>query len=200
MLFPDSLPKRNLLPYHGEVNYYGKIFEEETANQYFNLLFEKAAWQNDEVKIFGKTHITKRKMAWYSAVNQSYSYSNTTKVGKIFFEELITIKQKIELITNEKFNACLLNLYHNGTEGMGWHSDDEKEIEPNSAIASISFGAERYFNFKHKTSKETLKFNLENGSLFVMKGETQKNWLHSLTKALKITAPRINLTFRKMIN
>ncbi len=92
-----------------------------------------------------------------------------------------------------------MNLYHDGDVGMGWHSDDEKSIEGNSAIASVSFGAERRFSFKHKQSKETISVLLENGSLLLMKDATQKNWLHCLPKSTKITLPRINLTFRTMI-
>jgi alkylated DNA repair dioxygenase AlkB len=90
-------------------------------------------------------------------------------------------------------------LYHDGDVGMGWHSDDEKSIERNSAIASVSFGAERRFSFKHKQSKETISVLLENGSLLLMKDLTQKNWLHGLPKSTKITLARINLTFRTMI-
>jgi len=93
-----------------------------------------------------------------------------------------------------------LNLYHDGNEGMGWHSDDEKSIEGNSAIASLSFGAERKFSFKHKQTKETISVLLENGSLLLMEDETQKNWLHGLPKSTKITLPRINLTFRTMVS
>ena len=93
-----------------------------------------------------------------------------------------------------------MNLYHDGNEGMGWHSDDEKSIEGNSAIASLSFGAERKFSFKHKQTKETISVLLENGSLLLMEDETQKNWLHGLPKSTKITLPRINLTFRTMVS
>lgn len=92
-----------------------------------------------------------------------------------------------------------MNLYHDGNVGMGWHSDDEKSIEDDSAIASVSFGAERRFSFKHKQTKETISVLLENGSLLLMEDATQKNWLHGLPKSTKITMPRINLTFRTMV-
>lgn len=92
-----------------------------------------------------------------------------------------------------------MNLYNDGNVGMGWHSDDEKLIEDNSAIASVSFGAERRFSFNHKKSKKTISVLLENGSLLLMKEATQKNWLHGLPKSTKITLPRINLTFRRMV-
>jgi len=93
-----------------------------------------------------------------------------------------------------------LNLYHDGNVGMGWHSDDEKSIEGNSTIASVSFGAERRFSFKHKQSKKIISVSLENGSLLLMEDATQKNWLHGLPKSTKITLPRINLTFRTMVS
>jgi alkylated DNA repair dioxygenase AlkB len=82
---------------------------------------------------------------------------------------------------------------------MGWHSDDEKMIVPKSAIASVSFGATRKFVFKHKKDKTQVSTILENGSLLVMKGETQIDWLHALPKSTKIKTPRINLTFRMIV-
>jgi alkylated DNA repair dioxygenase AlkB len=114
--------------------------------------------------------------------------------------ELTILKQVVENLSNTKFNSCLLNLYHDGNEGMGWHSDDEKSIEEHSTIASVSFGAERKLSFKHKQTKETISVLLENGSLLLMKDATQKNWLHGLPKSTKITLPRINLTFRTMVS
>jgi alkylated DNA repair dioxygenase AlkB len=105
----------------------------------------------------------------------------------------------VEEYAEIKFNSCLLNLYHDGNEGMGWHSDDEKSIEKNSTIASLSFGAERKFSFKHKQTKQTISLVLEHGSLLMMKDATQTNWLHSLPKSEKVIGSRINLTFRKMI-
>ncbi|MFZ0510672.1 MAG: alpha-ketoglutarate-dependent dioxygenase AlkB [Candidatus Nitrosopolaris sp.] len=104
----------------------------------------------------------------------------------------------VEKLTETKFNSCLLNLYHNGNEGIAWHSDDEKSLEKNSTIASLSLGAERKFSFKHKQTKQTISLVLEHGSLLIMKDATQTNWLHSLPKSKKITGPRINLIFRTM--
>jgi len=115
-----------------------------------------------------------------------------------FTKELLSLKIKVEEITNEKYNACLLNLYHDGEEGMGWHSDNESTIVSESSIASVSFGAERKFSLKHKESKETISLILENGSLLEMKGLTQRFWQHSLPKSKKVSKPRVNLTFRKM--
>jgi alkylated DNA repair dioxygenase AlkB len=200
MLFEENIITiKNLLPYDGEVYYFGEIFDQTQSTIYFDTLLKTINWEHDVVKIFGKTITTSRKMAWYSIDNQAYGYSNDIKKANAFTPELLKIKEKVEYISGEKYNGCLLNLYQNGLEGMGWHADDEKEIETHSAIASISLGAQRWFHFKHKTTKETLKFHLENGSLLIMKGDTQKKWLHSLPKSTKIISPRINLTFRKLV-
>jgi alkylated DNA repair dioxygenase AlkB len=141
--------------------------------------------------------VTKRKTAWYGDSNYVYNYSNTEKKALPWTSELAKLKQVVEILLNIKFNSCLMNLYHDGNEGMGWHSDDEKSIEEDSTIASVSFGAERKFSFKHKQSKKIISILLEHGSLLLMKEGTQKNWLHSLPKSTKITLPRINLTFRR---
>jgi alkylated DNA repair dioxygenase AlkB len=188
----------NLLPYDGTVNYYGKIFTGIDATHYFNRLLETIEWKNDEAIIFGKKIITKRKVAWYGNQNFSYTYSNTTRLALSWTTELLELKQLAEKLSKATFNSCLLNLYHSGEEGVGWHSDDEKSLEKNSPIASISFGAERVFSFKHKMTKETRGVNLEAGSLLIMKDETQLHWLHSIPKSKKVIKPRINLTFRKM--
>ena len=190
----------NLLHKDGTVNYYGKILSSEEANQYFGLLMQKILWENDEVIIFGKHIVTKRKTAWYGDSEYLYTYSNTTKQALAWTKELSELKQIVEERVGTKFNSCLLNLYHNGNEGMGWHSDDEEALgKNNTTIASLSFGAERKFSFKHKQTKQMISLVLEHGSLLIMKDATQTNWLHSLPKSKKITQPRINLTFRTII-
>ena len=171
----------------------------DQANEYFDSLLQNIPWKNDEVVVFGKRIVTKRKTAWYGDSNYVYIYSNTIKQALPWTRELVSLKQIIENVSNTKFNSCLLNLYHDGNEGMGWHSDDENSIEDNSSIASVSLGAERKFSFKHKQSNKTISVLLEHGSLLLMKDATQKNWLHSLPKSSKITLPRINLTFRRMV-
>jgi alkylated DNA repair dioxygenase AlkB len=186
----------NLLDKEGTVNYYGKIMTLTEANRYFDLLLQNILWENENVVIFGKHIVTKRKVAWYGDSNYLYTYSNTTKRALAWTEELSRLKQIAEELGGTKFNSCLLNLYHNGNEGMGWHSDDEDSLGKNNTIASLSFGAERKFSFKRKQTKQTVSIVLEHGSLLIMKDATQTNWLHSLPKSKKITRPRINLTFR----
>jgi len=195
----DTDSSINILPTGGEVNYFGKVLTPQNAQQYLQNLLQTIQWKNDEAIIFGKHIITKRMVAWYGDDNFSYTYSKTTKHAFIWTKELMELKEIIENKTQTKFNSCLLNLYHNGSEGMGWHSDDEKSLQKDSTIASLSLGAERRFLLKHNLSKETIAVQLQTGSLLVMKGATQTNWVHSLPKTTKVTTPRINLTFRAMV-
>lgn len=189
----------NLLHKDGVVNYHRNMLTYDEANRYFNLLLQNVAWENDEVVIFGRHIVAKRKVAWYGDSDYLYTYSNTTKRASPWTKELSDLKQIVEERTQTEFNSCLLNLYQNGDEGIAWHSDDEDSLGKNSTIASLSLGAERKFSFKHKQTKETISLVLEHGSLLVMKDVTQTNWLHSLPKSKKITRPRINLTFRTIV-
>jgi alkylated DNA repair dioxygenase AlkB len=192
-------PETNLLPADGIVNYYGKMMSGTQADHYLETLFHSIAWKNDEAFLFGKHIITARKVAWYGDENYPYTYSNTTKFALAWTPELSQLKSLTEELTRSAFNSCLLNLYHTGNEGMAWHSDDEPAIKAHSPIASLSFGAERKFAFKHKQTAQTVSLLLEHGSLLLMQSTTQKHWLHRLPKTTKITAPRINLTFRTII-
>lgn len=189
----------NLIPHDGEVIYFGKILEKDMADFYFERLMKTIAWEQDEVIIFGKKIVTKRKTGWYGEKEFEYTYSKITRKARLWTPELRELKNLVEQRTGLEFNSCLLNLYHSGEEGMSWHSDAEAELGKNPAIASVSLGAERKFALKHKTSKEKVSVELGHGSLLLMKGETQINWLHSLPKTKKIKDPRINLTFRKII-
>lgn len=190
---------RNLLPRDGMVNYYGKIFSKPQANHYYERLMNSIEWKNDEAVIFGKHLVTKRKVAWYGSLPYEYSYSNITKKALPWTRELLELKAVIEARSGETFNSCLLNLYHSGEEGMAWHSDGEKDLKKDGAIASLSFGAERKFAFKHKATKETVSLVLEHGSLLMMKGTTQTHWLHRLPPTKVIKSPRVNLTFRTIV-
>lgn len=196
----DNERVENLLPYDGEVVYFGRVVPFNEANNYLHVLLQEIQWKNDEAVIFGKHIITKRKAAWYGDSSYSYTYSGTTKQALPWTKELLALKTIAENLTGTKYNSCLLNLYHNGDEGMAWHSDDESSLGVNTSIASFSFGAERKFSFKHKRTGESHSILLENGSLLLMKGATQTNWLHSLPKSRKIDAPRVNLTFRTIVD
>jgi len=195
-LFNTSL---NILPFEGEVNYHGPILTIEKAQLYFERLFKNIPWENDKALIFSKLIYTKRKVAWYGDKAFDYTYSKNTKSALPWTKELLELKELVEQKTGETFNSCLLNLYHSGEEGMAWHSDGEKDLKKNGAIGSLSLGAERKFSFKHKITKQTVSIVLEKGSLLVMKGTTQTNWLHRLPPTKKVSVPRINLTFRSIV-
>ena len=186
----------NLLPVDGIVDYYGQVLEPAEATYYLDRLLQQIEWRNDEAVIFGRHIITKRKVAWYGDSDYNYAYSNIIRQALTWTEDLLVLKEVVERVTGATYNSCLLNLYHDGDEGMAWHSDDEKELAPQGAIASLSFGAERRFLLRHRISKEQVEVLLAAGSLLVMRGATQSNWLHSLPKMKKVRTPRVNLTFR----
>jgi alkylated DNA repair dioxygenase AlkB len=188
----------NLLPCDGTVHYHGVIFAPPVADTYLMSLGQEIAWQHDEVIIFGKRIITARKVAWYGDRRVSYKYSGIAREALPWSPMLLDLKRAAEAHSGAVFNSCLLNLYHDGGEGMAWHSDDEKSLVWHGAIASLSFGAERRFCFKHKRMAHTEEVVLGHGSLLVMKDETQTHWRHCLPKAKRIKSPRINLTFRTM--
>ena len=196
-LFEQALAEPiNILPQDGEVNYYGEVMSLAESDFYFNVLLTEVDWRCDQAVIFGKHIETKRKVAWYANQPFSYTYSNITKCALPWTPNLQVLKTIVEQKTGETYNSCLLNLYHNGSEGMAWHSDGEKDLKKNGAIASLSFGAIRKFAFKHKQTKEVMSLELKAGSLLVMKGETQQHWLHRLPPTKKVQDARINLTFR----
>ena len=199
-LFNPTLDEtKNWLPQDGTVNYCGQILNRDRADFYFNKMLETLEWRNDEAIIFGKRIITKRKVAWYGDEPFEYTYSNTSKYALPWTKELLELLQLTQNKTGETFNSCLVNLYHDGSEGMAWHSDGEKDLKKDGAIGSLSFGAERKSAFKHKQSKETISIVLEHGSLLMMKDTTQTNWLHRLPPTKRINKPRINLTFRTIV-
>lgn len=188
----------NLLPQDGIAIYHGVVFNEQEATLICNKLFETIPWKQDEVLMFGKMITTKRKVAWFADAGITYTYAGVKKSGLQWNADLLEIKRKVEAITGAKYNACLLNLYHEGEEGMGWHQDNEVEMVAGSSIASLSFGANRKFAFKHAKTGERLDIELAHGSLLDMKGTIQQHWYHSLPKTKKVKQLRINLTFRLM--
>ena len=195
----EADPRHNHLPYDGTVQYYGKVIQEMVADDYFEKLMQNIAWENDQAIILGRQITTKRKVAWYGDQGYEYTYSNVNRYALPWTVELLELRQRVQQLTGERFNSCLLNLYHTGEEGMAWHSDDETDLKKNGAIASLSFGAERKFAFKHKQSKEKVELYLQHGSLLVMKDTTQNHWLHRLPPTKKVSTARINLTFRTIV-
>lgn len=214
LLFPELInPEDNLLPLDGIVNDYGCIYDVKTAQVIFDYLMENTPWQHDEyIKEFTTANnhaenpeveikhiITARKMAWYAQHETTYIYAGSPKPVYAWSPAILKIKTLIEQKTNETFNSCLLNLYPSGSEGMAWHSDNASDIVKDTAIASLSFGAERKFMFKHIKTKKRIELWLASGQLIVMRGSTQRHWLHTVPKTKTVNEPRINLTFRTVV-
>ena len=186
----------NLLPKDGGATYIPGFFDPEHCAALFTSLQSTINWKEDQLLMFGKLITTKRKVAWVGDAGCSYTYSGVKKFPQAWTADLLHIKHKLESLTHSAFNSCLLNLYHDGDEGMGWHSDDEKELDSAAPIASVSLGGARKFAFKHKLDKTNVSLFLEDGSVLLMQPPTQEFWQHSLTKTKRAVAPRINLTFR----
>lgn len=198
-LFSTHVAVSNILPYEGEAIYYGSIFTPERSDGYMQYFLQSTPWKNDEAIIYGKHIVTARKVAWYGNENYAYTYSNKTRIALPWTKELLEIKSSVEKIACATYNSCLLNLYEDGSQGMGWHHDDEKGLGKNANIASVSFGAERRFDMRHKANKEKITIILKHGSLLVMRGTTQTNWRHQVPKSTRVKNPRVNLTFRTML-
>lgn len=188
----------SLLPCDGEALLFSNFIPSAQHDVYFEELLKTSVWQNDEVVMFGKRLTMQRKTAWYGEKPFKYTYSKVERTALPFTPVLLKLKNRVEEKTGEHFNSALLNLYHHGMEGMGRHSDDEDSIVLQSAIASLSFGAERPFVFLHKASREKIKVSLPAGSLLLMRGECQQKWWHELPKTKQVMTPRINITFRLM--
>lgn len=192
-------PTENLLPYDGIVNDFGQIINK--PNELYQTLLTTLPWQSDVVTLFGKTHITHRKIVWMGEAD--YRYSGHTRQGVAWTNEVLQVKNLIENVlcqnvVHAHFNACLLNFYPTGADGMGYHADDEKELGSEPIIASLSLGAERKFVLKHRTTQAKIELNLTAGQLIVMRGQTQQYWQHTITKTKKVTEGRISLTLRRI--
>ncbi len=190
---------QNLLPHNGYTSYIPN-FIKDTHSSFLHQLLNEVAWKHDELTLYGKKIITKRQVAFEGDEHIAYTYSKQEKMASPWSKIVLELKQKLEKELNTQFNGCLLNLYATGEIGMAWHSDNEPELESEGIIASLSFGATRTFQLKHKQSGEKIDVKLENGSLVVMDMHSQKHWMHQLKKEPKIKEPRINLTFRQFKN
>ncbi|EDP69453.1 2OG-Fe(II) oxygenase [Flavobacteriales bacterium ALC-1] len=186
---------------NAELIYIPNFFKKQEADMFFKTIEVETNWKHDDIKVFGKTYKQPRLTALFGDSNQPYGYSNIVMHPEPFTQTLQSIKSKVENFTNYKFNTLLLNLYRDGSDGNGWHADNEKELGSNPVIASVSYGEARPFHFKHRTLKDQrYKLILEHGSLLLMKGEMQHHWLHQIAKTKKLVKPRINLTFRRLLN
>ncbi|WP_372918759.1 alpha-ketoglutarate-dependent dioxygenase AlkB [Salegentibacter sp.] len=180
-----------------QLRYIPEFFISEEADFILERLQQVIPWKQDRIKLFGKEHMQPRLSAFFAEPDINYSYSGLKLKPEYFPEIILKIKNRVESFSGFEFNSCLANLYRDGQDSMGWHSDDERELGRNPVIASVSFGAERIFHLKHKTDKNLKeKILLKHGSLLIMEDGMQHNWKHQLPKTKKIIGPRINLTFR----
>lgn len=183
-----------------EITYIENFLSSPQADKYFTILLKELDWQQHYIKIFGKTHPQPRLSALYAKNEEPYTYSGLSLQPLKFHPVLKKLQEKLAEVSETKFTHCLANLYRDGSDSMGLHADDEKELGVNPVIASLSLGASRKFRLKHRQLKEEkLDLILEHGSLLLMKGTTQHNWKHELPRTRKPVGPRINLTFRKII-
>jgi len=184
-----------------KIKYYENYFNLDESDSYISKLRNDIQWKSETATIWGKKVVMKRKIAWHGDEGKSYTYSGLTVHPNKWNDTLLSIKEKIEIVSPSKFNSVLLNDYSSGEVGMGWHSDNEKELGRNPIIGSVSFGVERDFFLRHKTNKglDKITINLKSGSLLLMFGNTQHHWDHSIPKRMKVKDQRINLTFRKII-
>lgn len=188
-----------ILAKDGQAEYLRGFYDAEASDSLFTNLLDSLTWESDQIVMFGKLVRTARKVAWVGDRECLYTYSGIQKTPQAWTKALIGMRDKLGQFTGHTYNSCLLNLYHTGEEGMGWHSDNERELDSAAPIASVSLGARRKFAFRHKQDKTTSSVFLENGSLLIMHPPIQEHWQHSLLKTKTVTSPRINLTFRKIL-
>lgn len=175
------------------------FFSQEESLRLFDELHDQLEWQQGKIKLFGKEYSTPRLEAFYAEPNKNYGYSGQQMTTNPMNPTLLTILATIENSTGYSFNSVLCNLYRDGSDSNGWHADNEPELGKDPIIASLSLGAIRRFDLKHNSSNETIKFNLNLGSILIMGGSIQHNWKHQIAKTKKVLSPRINLTFRTII-
>ena len=163
----------------------------------FRRLLAETPWREETVLVYGKRYLQPRLTAWYG--DASYTYSGLRLEPLPWTELLLAIRAAVEAACGRPFNSVLLNRYRNGRDSMGMHSDDEAELGDAPSIASLSFGTTRTFVLRHKNNKQTIRIDLEDGSLLLMSGQLQKHWLHGINKSGRPLGERLNLTFRYIV-
>ena len=187
-----------LLPNDGSAVIVPDFLSESEADDFFSGLHSTTPWEEHSIKLFGKLVPEPRLSTWHAEADLPYAYSGVPRTPHPWIEPLMTLRRACEAHTGQSFNGALLNLYRSGKDAMGWHSDDEAVNGPNPVIASVSLGAERRFDFRHKETREVISVVLPHGSLLVMSGSCQTNWLHRIAKTNRQIEPRINVTFRSL--
>ena len=183
-----------------ELSYCANFLAPADADKYYTSLLENLAWQQSEIRLFGKRQSSPRLQAWYGDEGISYCYSGLQMQARGWNDDLYVLKQLCEKSAQATFNSVLANLYRDGADSMGFHADNEVELGAKPIIASVSLGAERNFDLKHIKTKARRRLPLQHGSLLIMSGETQQHWLHGINKTKRPVGSRINLTFRYIDN
>lgn len=196
----DSIRQVLSMP-DAKVTFYQKFFDSRKSDEIFQILLSEINWRQDRMKLYGKEIDLPRKTAWYGDRNKSYTFSGIHLNPEPWTSTLLQVKRHIEEIAEVEFNSVLLNLYRHGNDGISWHTDAEPELGENPVIGSVSFGGTRRFMFRHRQD-QTLKTEVEltHGSFLLMAGETQHFWQHQIPKTSRQVEPRINLTFRSIID
>ena len=191
MLEPLDLPG-------ADIRFDPEWLSQPEADALFDVLHEGLAWETHRVRLFGREIDSPRRSVWIGDAEAVYRYSGTRFVPRPWTPELRALASRLEAVSGATFNSVLANLYRDGRDGMGWHSDDEPELGPQPVIASLSLGAPRRFVFRARTGDARLALTLPHGSLLLMAGETQRVYRHALPKTARPVGPRINLTFRRV--
>lgn len=185
-----------LLPFDGNAMLVTNFLGTNSATYYFEELLQNNPWEQRAITMFGKTINEPRLSTWHSTQNLSYSYSGLLRTPALWTPVLTELLELCQFASGARYNSILVNLYRDGNDSMGWHADNEKANGPEPTIASISLGASRRFDLRHRESKVTIRTELTHGSLLVMSGKSQDAWHHQVPKSKRVTEPRINLTFR----
>ena len=200
----DALPlmttPRELLPFDGSAVLHEHFLDRRIADDAFEKIFTENSWEEHDIVVFGKRHREPRLSTWHADGGKEYEYSGLLRTPLPMTPLLISLKKQCEQATGVRFNSVLVNLYRDGNDGVGWHADNEAVNGREPTIASISLGATRRFDLRHRESKETIKVDLHAGSLLVMSGLSQHCWVHQVAKTKQVVGPRINLTFRRVLN
>ncbi len=186
---------------HSDIKLYRQFFDEATSNQLLETLKTNINWQQEYIQVYGKPQPIPRLTAWHGDEGTTYCYSGIKMTPEPWTDTLLQIKQAIETVAQVNFNSVLLNYYRDGNHGVGWHSDNEPELGKNPVIGSVSLGGTRRFSFKSKDKINPQKqdIELQHGDFLLMQGETQQYWYHQIPKTKKPVLPRINLTFRVIL-
>lgn len=190
---------KELLPGDGSALLFTDFLDRDAADGFFNELSCSIPWESTAIPMFGRDVIEPRLSAWIADDGVSYRYSGRNRTVHPWNETLALLRARVEEVSGATFNGVLVNLYRNGNDHMGWHADDERSLGSDPIIASVSLGASRRFDFRHRETNETVTTLLTHGSLLVMSGAVQSRWKHRIPKTAKISAPRINLTFRLLV-